>query len=87
LQISTPLPPPGRVEAPAFIRWLKHSGYIRDYICVPDADLPNAEGKYEPDEGRLSTRLSSLADTRKTEIAASFGFAAKLLIERITNQL
>jgi hypothetical protein len=48
-----------RLEAPAFIRWLKHSGYIRDYICVPDADLPNAEGKYEPDEGRLYYRKST----------------------------
>lgn len=48
-----------RLPAPAFIRWLKHSGYIRDYICVPDEDLPNAEGKYEPDEGRLYFRKSA----------------------------
>jgi hypothetical protein len=48
-----------RLDAPAFIRWLKRRGYIRDYICVPDADLPNAEGKYVPDEGRLYFRKTS----------------------------
>jgi hypothetical protein len=32
---------------------------LRDYICVPEADLPNAEGKYEPDEARLYYRKST----------------------------
>jgi hypothetical protein len=48
-----------RLNAPAFVRWLKHSGYIRDYVCVPDAELPGAEGKYEPDEGRIYYRNST----------------------------
>ena len=47
-----------RLDAPAFFRWLKHSGYIKDHVCVPDADLPNAEGKYEPDEGKIYYRES-----------------------------
>jgi IrrE N-terminal-like domain len=47
-----------RLDAPSFIRWLKHAGYIKDYVCVPDADLPS-EGKYEPDEGKLYYRNSS----------------------------
>jgi len=47
-----------RLDAPSFIRWMKHAGYIKDYVCVPDADLPS-EGKYEPDEGRLYYRNTS----------------------------
>jgi hypothetical protein len=48
-----------RIDAPAFVRWLKHDGYIKDYVCVPDEDLPNAEGKYEPDEDRVYYRNST----------------------------
>ena len=45
-------------DAPAFIRWLKQAGYIRDYVCVSDADL-SSEGKYEPDENRVYFRNST----------------------------
>jgi hypothetical protein len=47
-----------RLNAPSFIRWMKHAGYIKDYVCVPDADL-SSEGKYEPDERKLYYRDSS----------------------------
>jgi hypothetical protein len=47
-----------RFDAPAFVRWLKQAGHIKDYVCVPDADL-TSEGKYEPDEGRLYFRVST----------------------------
>lgn len=47
-----------QLDAPSFIQWLKHAGYITDYVRVPDADLPS-EGKYEPDERRLYYRDSS----------------------------
>lgn len=40
-----------RFDPIGFVRWLKHAGVIRDYVRVPDAALPNAEGKYNPDEG------------------------------------
>lgn len=36
-----------RLNAPEFIRWLKREGYIKDYICVPDCDLPGAKGKID----------------------------------------
>jgi len=45
-------------DPPAFIRWLKQAGHIKDYVCVPDADL-SSEGKYEPDEGRIYFRKST----------------------------
>jgi hypothetical protein len=47
-----------RLDAPAFITWLKQSGYIKDYIRLPDAELPDAKGKYEPNESRLYFRHS-----------------------------
>jgi len=53
-----------RLNAPAFVRWLKHAGYIKDYVCVPDADLPS-HGKYEPDEERLYFRNSSWRGTER----------------------
>jgi len=36
-----------RLDAPEFVRWLKREGYIKDYVCVPDRDLPGASGKFE----------------------------------------
>jgi hypothetical protein len=47
-----------RLDAPLFVRWLKHTGCIKDYVCVPDAEL-SSEGKYEPDEQKLYFRESS----------------------------
>lgn len=44
-----------RLNAPQFVRWLKQIGRVKDYICVPDAEL-SSDGKYEPDEGRLYFR-------------------------------
>src|SRR5215831_21218403 len=36
--------------SPKFVRWLKHSGYIRDYVSLPDSELPFAEGKFDPEK-------------------------------------
>jgi Zn-dependent peptidase ImmA (M78 family) len=47
-----------RLDAPNFVRWLKHAGYIKDYVCVPDQSLPEAEGKYDPDQARIFYRQS-----------------------------
>ena len=47
-----------RPDALQFVRWLKHAGYIRDYICVADADLPTADGKFNPEEARVYYRQS-----------------------------
>jgi len=47
-----------RLDAPSFIRWLKHNGYIKDYVCVPNADLL-WDGKYEPDEGTIYFRQAT----------------------------
>jgi len=47
-----------RLHAPDFLRRLKQKGYIKDYVCVPDRDLPSSEGKFNPDDGRLYYRQS-----------------------------
>jgi len=54
-----------RLDAPSFIRWLKHNSYIKDYVCVPIADLPTSEGKYEPDEGKIYFRQSTWQGAQK----------------------
>jgi hypothetical protein len=36
-----------RLNAIDFVRWLKSEGYIKDYVIVPDSDLPGAAGKFE----------------------------------------
>ncbi len=48
-----------RLNAPEFVRWLKRAGYIKDYVCVPDRDLPSAEGKFDPDVGVVFYRQST----------------------------
>lgn len=30
-----------RLNAPEFVRWLKREGYIKDFVCVADHDLPS----------------------------------------------
>jgi Zn-dependent peptidase ImmA (M78 family) len=39
------------LDAPAFVKWMKREGYIKDYVCVPDEQLSTSEGKYDPDKG------------------------------------
>lgn len=48
-----------RINAPEFVRWLKRAGYIKDYVRVPDRELPTADGKYDPDQGIIFYRQST----------------------------
>jgi len=47
-----------KIDAIDFLRRLKHTGYIRDYVCLPDACLPDAEAKYKPDDKKIYIRQS-----------------------------
>jgi Zn-dependent peptidase ImmA (M78 family) len=38
-----------RPDAIRFVKWLKQSGHIKDYVRVPNAELPKADGKFDPD--------------------------------------
>jgi Zn-dependent peptidase ImmA (M78 family) len=48
-----------KVGAIDFLRRLKNAGYINDYVRLPDSCLPDAEGKYNPDDKRISLRESA----------------------------
>src|SRR5262245_35474542 len=47
-----------RLDAPEFVRWLKRAGYVKDYVCVSDQQLPTDKGKYDPDKRILFYRQS-----------------------------
>jgi Zn-dependent peptidase ImmA (M78 family) len=52
------------------LRKLKHDGYISNYIRVPDNLMPNAEAKFDPDQGEKGTmfiRESVYAAAQKGE--------------------
>jgi len=40
------------------LRRMKHNGYIRDYICLPDAEMPDAQARFVPDERVIYLRQS-----------------------------
>ena len=38
------------------LRRMKYQGYLRDFICLPDGDLPDAEAKFIAEERRIYLR-------------------------------
>lgn len=48
-----------KVDPVGFLRQLKHAGYIGDYVRLPDSSLPDAEGKYNPDDKKIYLREST----------------------------
>jgi Zn-dependent peptidase ImmA (M78 family) len=48
-----------KVDPIAFLRRLKHAGYIIDYVRLPDSCLPDAEGKYNPEAKKIYLRESA----------------------------
>jgi Zn-dependent peptidase ImmA (M78 family) len=42
-----------KVDPIDFLRRLKHFGYIKDYVRLPDTCLPDADGKYNPDDQKI----------------------------------
>lgn len=47
-----------KVDAIDFLRRLKHAGYIRDYVRLPDACLPDDQAKYNPGDKKIYIRES-----------------------------
>lgn len=45
-----------RFDVISFIKWLKRTKHITDYVCLPIAEMPKAEARYEPDEQRIYYR-------------------------------
>jgi Zn-dependent peptidase ImmA (M78 family) len=50
-----------KLDALDFLRRLKHAGYIKDYVRLPDASLPDAEAKYNPDDQKIYVGASACA--------------------------
>jgi len=48
-----------------FLRRLKRAGYIKDYIRLPDASLPDDEAKYNPDDNKIYLRDSVLSGAER----------------------
>ena len=42
-----------KIHAIDFLRGLKHAGYIKDYVRLPDSCLPGAAGKYDPEDKKI----------------------------------
>jgi hypothetical protein len=48
-----------------FLRRLKHRGYIKDYVVLPDHDLPDAEAKYDPAQRKIFLRAGTCAGVKQ----------------------
>jgi len=54
------------------LRRMKHDGYLRDYICIPDHEMPDAEAKFDPNERVIYLRQSTCDTAKKGEPHARF---------------
>jgi hypothetical protein len=59
-----------RPDAISFVKWLKQSAYIKDYLCVPHAELPNAGGKFDPDRECILYRQDVWDSAERGDAAA-----------------
>jgi hypothetical protein len=48
-----------------FLRRLKHAGYIKDYVELPDTAFSEAEAKYVPEDEKIYLRKSTYLEARK----------------------
>src|SRR4051812_37052150 len=59
-----------RPDAIGFVKWPKQSGYIKDYLRVPCAELPNAGGKFDPDSECITYRQDTWDAAERRNAAA-----------------
>lgn len=50
-----------------FLRRLKHAGYIKDYVRLPDISLPNKEAEFNPDDEKIYLRDSVYLSAQRGE--------------------
>jgi hypothetical protein len=60
------------LDAIEMLRRMKHSDYLRDYACLPDNEIPDAEARFEPDERIIYLRQSTYDSAEKGEPHARF---------------
>jgi Zn-dependent peptidase ImmA (M78 family) len=54
------------------LRRMKHQGYLRDFVCLPDSDLPDAEAKFVAEERRVYLRDTVFRAAERGEPHARF---------------
>lgn len=60
------------------LRRLKHRGYLRDYVVLPDAEMTDAKAKFVSDEGRIYVRQSIFHAAERRETHARFTIAHEI---------
>lgn len=69
-----------KLDAIDFLRRLKHAGYMKDYVQLPDASLPGAEAKYSPDDQKIYIRDSACAGPEMTSPTIDLPFSTTALM-------
>jgi hypothetical protein len=54
------------------LRRMKFHGYIRDYVCLPDVEMPDAEAKFVSAERKIYLRQSVYNAAKRDEPHARF---------------
>ncbi len=60
------------------LRCMKYRGYLRDFICLPDSDLPDAEAKFVAEERRIYLRDTVFKAAERGEPHARFTAAHEM---------
>lgn len=60
------------------LRRMKYRGYLRDFICLPDSDLPDAEAKFVAEERRVYLRDYIFKAAERGEPHARFTVAHEI---------
>jgi Zn-dependent peptidase ImmA (M78 family) len=54
------------------LRRMKHTGYLRDYVRLPDCEMPDAEAKFDPQDRRIYLRETICQAAERGEPHARF---------------
>lgn len=60
------------------LRRMKHCGYLGDYVCLPDREMPDAEAKFVPDERKIYLREGTYQAAERDEPHARFTVAHEI---------
>ena len=60
------------------LRRMKYCGYLRDYICLPDDEILDAEAKFVADERKIYLRQSTYEAAGREEPHARFTVAHEI---------
>lgn len=67
-----------KVDVVEMLRRMKHRGYLRDYISIPDNDLPDAEAKFVAEDRKIYLRESIYRSASRGDPRARFTIAHEI---------